>query len=706
MSRHAVALSALRRLTRVTLLAALLAAMLPAMPGDHARALAAAPAVPLAHAFSDSSDADFDLLGALRLLQGDRGLGGPVRPADPVTRAEFTVLVLRMRGLEGQATAYAHTPPSFRDHQAIPTWAWGYVGAAVHHGLIQGYDDGTFRAQNPVTLAEAAAMLTRLLGRSDEIIAGSVWPESYLELADRTGVSGSYTGYANMQLDRAGLAHLAANALSVPLDHPDSGGNLLRSTYGFARTTLEAAGASAVTTAALGTLPLADPYLWAGALPGALAGRTVDLLRLPSGEIAWLGLPGAVPWSPAGYLGYLTDEVSPRAAASLAWWRDHLAAETLWASQQPTATGSLRTAAVRLSLPAAGGGGGHGFVRVRGTTDQARLKLRSGTDQPWVDIAVTEGRFDQRIYFPAGRGQYNLQFMTPVPGEAEYWYEDLALTVTNRLTVPHDQSSGLTLLWPRAAALEVADHVDIVAAGISDPLVFVRVVKDGREMIERVEVRDGAITARVYLAAGNGSYRIQLCRPGDTDGTYWISSGDISFVAVAAAAADPALAPTGEVQSGNLGVHQFAAAIAGGAAGGSYGQAKAVYRWLGQNLAYDVARLTDPTPARYTTLAILARGKGVCQDYANVFAAMCRSLGIPTRIVTGVAPLSGGEPHAWNEFWDGQRWVSVDATWGAGYIRDGRFVRAPVDDWFDRDLASSHLREGVWDGWRATSGTP
>ena len=62
------------------------------------------------------------------------------------------------RGLEVKPEA-----PEFADQAEIPDWAVEPVAAAVRHGLIKGYPDGTFRPGSPTTRAEAATMVHRLL---------------------------------------------------------------------------------------------------------------------------------------------------------------------------------------------------------------------------------------------------------------------------------------------------------------------------------------------------------------------------------------------------------------------------------------------------------------------------------------------------------------------------------------------------------------
>jgi transglutaminase-like putative cysteine protease len=71
------------------------------------------------------------------------------------------------------------------------------------------------------------------------------------------------------------------------------------------------------------------------------------------------------------------------------------------------------------------------------------------------------------------------------------------------------------------------------------------------------------------------------------------------------------------------------------------------------------------TNTHTTACEALKEGKGVCQDHAHVFIAAARSLGIPTRYVSGYVLTGADEPsdanHAWAEVWlDGLGWVGFD----------------------------------------------
>jgi hypothetical protein len=61
---------------------------------------------------------------------------------------------------------------------------------------------------------------------------------------------------------------------------------------------------------------------------------------------------------------------------------------------------------------------------------------------------------------------------------------------------------------------------------------------------------------------------------------------------------------------------------------------------------------------------VLKYREGDCNEHTVLFAALARSVGIPTKIIAGIVYKDGYFfYHAWNEVWVGQ-WVPVDATFG------------------------------------------
>lgn len=88
---------------------------------------------------------------------------------------------------------------------------------------------------------------------------------------------------------------------------------------------------------------------------------------------------------------------------------------------------------------------------------------------------------------------------------------------------------------------------------------------------------------------------------------------------------------------------------------------RSVYTWLVENITYDydkAAQVSGTTGYAPDPDATLEAKSGICFDYASLAAAMLRSLGIPTKIITGyVAP--DGVYHAWNMVYINGSWTSV-----------------------------------------------
>ncbi len=92
---------------------------------------------------------------------------------------------------------------------------------------------------------------------------------------------------------------------------------------------------------------------------------------------------------------------------------------------------------------------------------------------------------------------------------------------------------------------------------------------------------------------------------------------------------------------------------------------KALYDYLVKNISYDynkIGKLTeDYTP---DIDAVLEAGKGICYDYAVLFAAMLRSQGIPAKLVKGYRA-DMKNYHAWNEVYIDDSWQVIDTTYSA-----------------------------------------
>ena len=57
-----------------------------------------------------------------------------------------------------------------KDLEAVPAWAREAVEYVVAEGLIQGYEDRTFRGEQMLTRAEAAVILHRHLVQTESVL--------------------------------------------------------------------------------------------------------------------------------------------------------------------------------------------------------------------------------------------------------------------------------------------------------------------------------------------------------------------------------------------------------------------------------------------------------------------------------------------------------------------------------------------------------
>ncbi|MDL2257944.1 transglutaminase-like domain-containing protein [Eubacteriales bacterium OttesenSCG-928-K08] len=97
-------------------------------------------------------------------------------------------------------------------------------------------------------------------------------------------------------------------------------------------------------------------------------------------------------------------------------------------------------------------------------------------------------------------------------------------------------------------------------------------------------------------------------------------------------------------------------------------KAMAIYSYIIENISYDYelyGKVTEKTINRYTPIPndVLAKKTGISIDMASLYAAMCRSVNIQTKLVKGHCEIINGS-HAWNEVYDEsvRKWIALDIT--------------------------------------------
>ncbi len=149
-------------------------------------------------------------VGMLDSLGIISGMGdGNFHPYENLTRAQFAKIATYLMGREEDAVS---TSVSFED---VPDghWATGYIGLVSGEGVIAGYPNGTFGADEEITYSQAITVVVRTLGYSGDDV-GYRWPDGYIEKAQAIGLlDGLYIDDYSRPITRGEAAKLCYNAL-------------------------------------------------------------------------------------------------------------------------------------------------------------------------------------------------------------------------------------------------------------------------------------------------------------------------------------------------------------------------------------------------------------------------------------------------------------------------------------------------------------
>lgn len=87
---------------------------------------------------------------------------------------------------------------------------------------------------------------------------------------------------------------------------------------------------------------------------------------------------------------------------------------------------------------------------------------------------------------------------------------------------------------------------------------------------------------------------------------------------------------------------------------------KAIYSWIIHNFEYDYE--CEPVVQYFNVRKTLSTQKGICYDFAHIFAALCRSQDIPCYVVDGTKYDNANYHHTWNRVYFDGVWWNTDVT--------------------------------------------
>ena len=112
-------------------------------------------------------------------------------------------------------------------------------------------------------------------------------------------------------------------------------------------------------------------------------------------------------------------------------------------------------------------------------------------------------------------------------------------------------------------------------------------------------------------------------------------------------------------------------------------KARIIYAWIAQHITYDVAAFLDAVNndnyPDVTATKVLRDRTTICSGFSNLYYALAEAMNLESAIIIGYA--KGATPededrvnHAWNSVKINGAWYLLDATWGAGSVKDNKFI--------------------------------
>lgn len=372
---------------------------------------------------------------------------------------------------------------------------------------------------------------------------------------------------------------------------------------------------------------------------------------------------------------------------------------------------------LRIDQPASGYDQVNQVFHLSGTiskqANQVLVQTKKGEKEWKRTISARNGRFSESIPLLFGRGTYEVNVMVPgkkkgyfLTGASFYLHNsaDKSFQPIRYSRLYHER--GVKLITP----LTSGDHADLYykIEGRIDPTapyaketsnLIVQTVKGGDKATYFIPVKQYHFKDAIPLRFGPGKYEITLFVPDlkNKNRNFFRFYNVATFDVVSHVDRDYRdLLPSRGIQPNHPRIKKLARKITKGKKTDRQ-KAKAIFRFVATYMNYDLNKLrNDGFDWDDSALKSLRTRKGVCQDYVFLGLSLLRALEIPSRFVEGEA---GNQRHAWIEVRINDKWITMDPTWGSGYITpDGRFVKRYDERYFNPSkqfFRRTHRRTGV-----------
>lgn len=348
--------------------------------------------------------------------------------------------------------------------------------------------------------------------------------------------------------------------------------------------------------------------------------------------------------------------------------------------------------------------------------DTIMIKLTKDSHSWTHVLPIVDSEFSFDVPLLYGKGVHELEVLVPDEEREKYYQPATKILINNesdRTMSPIDFSStylerGVTLTYPQFGGVEsdglftIKGTIDPKASfGPETTHIYVTTKKGEDEALDVIPIEDFSFDDSFYLRFGPGTYEVMLSVPEikEENSDRFRYFGFAKFEVESTSEDKRDLLPSRGVESDAPEIIELAGQITNGLTTDRE-KTEAIYKYVASNISYDVEKYkTKNYNWDDSALKTLELKKGICQDYAYLTIALLRASNVEARLIEGNA--FGGfwpQKHAWVEAKVDGNWLTMDPTWGAGYIKDDAFVAQYTADYFDpnpTEFEKSHKRTGV-----------
>lgn len=337
--------------------------------------------------------------------------------------------------------------------------------------------------------------------------------------------------------------------------------------------------------------------------------------------------------------------------------------------------------------------------------------------QSWKHVLpIKNDEFTYNIPLFYGKGIHKLKVYVSDKEKENYYQEGSILYIDNESDFISEPITYTTTYMERGVTLssptyggEVTDLTYRIKGSIDKDAPFAKETdhlyittkKDGDEALAVIPVNNYTFDDEFYLRFGPGTYEVTVSVPKIKEKNsaqyYYYHVANFTVENIALEDQRDTL-PSRGVQSDSPEIIAIANKLITDTMSDRE-KAKSVYEYTAKTISYDVKKLKNSEfEWDDSALKVLNLQTGICQDYTYLALALLRAGDMEARYVAGTAGAGFNfSRHAWVEVKVDGEWLTMDPTWGAGYIENGIFVANYTEDFFEpSEIAfKTHTRQGV-----------